>query len=140
MFNWFRRSSKSTSRARKPASQGRQPWADPTAAGDPQALARLPACARQLSPGAQRILAGLPPAVTLGKSCAQYPQAVEKLLKHWHDPNEFRLALDAMVIDSRGGRQGFPFDIVREFSSLREYYDLHVNPVKTTAWGSVGVR
>ena len=109
-------------------------------APDAQSLAGLSASARQLSPDAQRILAALPPAVALARSCAQYPQAVEKLLKHWRDPTEFRTTLDSMVIDSRGGRQGFPFDIVREFGALREYYDLYVNPVKSSGWGSVHAR
>jgi hypothetical protein len=141
MFNWFQRSSKSrpAARAPSPTADYRLP-ARLAPACDPQALARLPACARQLSPDAQRILAGLPPAIALGRSCAQYPQAVEKLLKHWRNPIEFRLILDSMVIDSRGGRQGFPFDIVREFSALREYYDLQVNPVRTNAWASVDAR
>ena len=165
MFNWFQRSSKSASGARKRTSPARHRPASPVSpglspariapagiapaglgaggfipAGDPQSLARLPDSARQLSPDAQRILAALPPAVALGRSCAQYPQAVEKLLKHWRNPNEFRATLDSMVIDSRGGRQGFPFAIVREFSALREYYDLYVNPVKTSGWGSVHAR
>jgi hypothetical protein len=165
MFNWFQRSSKSAAAARVAASAARRrPAGTATAAPVPadrlpgglgpagtdraglaeaneqQALARLPECARQLSPDAQRILAHLPPGVALVRSCTRYPQAVEKLLKHWRHPAEFRAALDAMVMDSRGGRQGFPFDIVSEFSALREYYDLHVSPVKTTAWASATIR
>lgn len=140
MFNWFQRSSKSASRARRPASPGPRSLAGVAPPGDPQALARLPDCARQLSLDVQRILAALPPAVDLGRSCAQYPQAVEKLFRHWRNPREFRATIDAMVIDSRGGRRGFPFDIVREFSALREYYDLYVSPVKSTAWESVDAR
>jgi len=65
---------------------------------------------------------------------------VEKLLKHWHNPKEFRLTIDAMLIDTRGGRQGFPFDVLSEFGRLREHYDLRVDPVKTNAWGSINAR
>ena len=107
---------------------------------DPKALSRLPDCARQLSPDVQQILAQLPPSVDLGRSCSRYPQAVENLLKHWRNPVEFRLALDAMLMDSRGGRQGFPFDVVSEFGSLREYYDKYVSPIRTSAWGSATIR
>jgi hypothetical protein len=167
MFNWFSRSSKSAA-ATRAAARGRQPRplrravaahghaqaglvepglvpaglapAGLQQACDPQALARLPDCARQLSPDVQRILAQLPPSIDLSRSCSRYPQAVEKLLKHWRNPAEFRLALDAMLMDSRGGRQGFPFDIVSEFSALREYYDSYVSPIRTSGWGAAPIR
>jgi len=165
MFNWFLRSSKSAPAARvatgrQQSRHHRRPATVPTQAGlarpglvpaglapaglqqscDPRALERLPAYARQLSPDVQQIMAQLPASVSLGRSCSRYPQAVEKLLKHWRNPAEFRLALDAMVMDSRGGRQGFPFDVVSEFSALREYYDQHVSPIRTSGWGSALVR
>ena len=103
---------------------------------DPAALARLPASARHLSPDAQRILASLPPNIELECTCTQYPQAIEKLLKHWRNPFEFRSVLDSLVIDGRGGRQGFPFDIVNELGALREFYDSYVSPIRSSAWGS----
>jgi hypothetical protein len=148
MFNWFRRSSKSTAaaplskaaargavRAPAPAIKatfGDAPAPRPTfAAGSPQSA---------LSPDAQRILAQLPADVSLAVSCARYPHAVEKLLKHWRNPKEFRLALDSMLIDTRGGRQGFPFAVLSEFGRLREHYDLRVAPVKSNAWASIDAR
>jgi hypothetical protein len=164
MFNWFQRSSKSVPAARpaalRPQARPRQPAFGHAPAGlarpgmvpaglapaglqqacDPRALERLGAHARELSPDVQQILAQLPPSIDLSRSCSRYPQAVEKLLKHWRNPAEFRLALDAMMMDSRGGRQGFPFDVVSEFSTLREYYDQHVSPIRTSAWGSASVR
>ncbi len=107
---------------------------------DPRALERLGPHARELSRDVQQILAQLPPSIDLSRSCSRYPQAVEKLLKQWRNPAEFRLALDAMMMDSRGGRQGFPFDVVSEFSALREYYDQYVSPIRTSGWGSASVR
>ena len=149
MFNWFKRSSKSAP-APRTVTRGRPPPSGRASEGSadagldseigPQALARLSKEARQLSPDAQRILARLPAGVDMTKSCAQFPQAVEKLLEHWRNPREFRLALDSLLMVSRGGRQGFPFDVVREFSALREYYDVHVAPLRTGAWASVDAR
>jgi hypothetical protein len=95
---------------------------------------------RRMSPEAQRILALLPPGVSLARSCAGYPQAVERLLQHWRDPIKFHLTLDSMLVDLRGGRQGFPFEVVSEFSALGEYYDLHVNRNKSSAWSTVDPR
>jgi hypothetical protein len=163
MFNWFQRSSKSAAAtgASRPAPRlARRPAAAHVQAGlaqpglvpaglapagmqqacDPRVLERLPEAARQLSPDVQQILAQLPLSLSLGRSCSRYPQAVEKLLKHWRNPVEFRLALDAMLMDSRGGRQGFPFDVVSEFSALREYYDQYVSPIRTSGWGSATIR
>ena len=140
MFNWFQRSSKSPARSGRPVAPGPHVAAGLSQPADPLALARLPACARQLSPDVQRILAALPPGIDLGRSCSQYPQAVEKLLKHWRNPIEFRSVIESMVIDRRGGRQGFPFDIVTELGALREYYDQYVSPIRPTAWASVRTR
>ncbi len=133
MFNWFPRSSKSRPAGRAATVVRRSP---------PPGVATttVPAWARQLHPQAQRVLATLPASVVLAKSCTQYPHAVEKLLANWESPSNFRLALDSMLIDTRGGRQGFPFEIVAEFSDLREYYDRHVHPVCSNAWGSIHAR
>ncbi len=112
----------------------------PLPAADSDALARLPAAARQLSPQAQRVLASLPVSVSLARSCAGFPVAVERLLGQWRDPRSFRATLDSMLIDSRGGRQGFPFDVVTELGALRHYYDSSVFPVAAGGWGSVDPR
>jgi hypothetical protein len=164
MFNWFQRSSKSAAPARAAARRSSRPSPRPAAlqvraglvqpglapvglapagmqqACDPRELERLPEAARHFSPDVQQILAQLPPKLSLRRSCSSYPQAVEKLLKHWRNPAEFRLVLDEMMMDSRGGRQGFPFDVVSEFSALREYYDQQVSPIRTSAWGSATIR
>jgi len=165
MFNWFLRSSKSRPAARTAPASGRSAAAGSAAAGsaaaggsaaggasdgrrpvdvgsreDLQALARLPAWARQLHPQAQLVLASLPASIRLARGGAQYPHAVEKLLLNWASPSDFRRILDSMMIDTRGGRQGFPFDVVTEFSELREYYDRYVHPVSTSAWASVDTR
>ncbi len=150
MFNWFLRSSKSRPAARTGpasrrsaaaggASDGRRP-VDVGSREGLQALARLPAWARQLHPQAQLVLASLPASIRPARGCAQYPHAVEKLLLNWASPSDFRRILDSMMIDTRGGRQGFPFDVVTEFSELREYYDRYVHPVSTSAWASVDTR
>jgi len=93
-----------------------------------------------MSFGAQRVLAQLPAALSLDLTCAGFPHVVEKLLNHWHDPPEFRRVMDSMLIDSRGGRIGFPFEVLLELSALREHYDLNVHALKTTAWSSVTSR
>lgn len=104
------------------------------------AATSVPDWARQLHPQAQTVVATLPASLVLASSCTLYPHAVEKLFAHWSSPKEFRSALDSMMMDSRGGRQGFPFEVVAEFSRLREYYDRFVHPVPSSAWTSVNCR
>lgn len=140
MFNWFQRSSKSSPHRAKSIRPGQPTIGAHVLSGDPKALAALPDAARQLSLDAQRVLANLPGSVRPGRCCAQFPQAVEKLLSSWRDPRTFRAAVDSMLIDRRGGRQGFPFDIVTELSTLREYYDVYVDPIRRTAWDTVDRR
>lgn len=111
----------------------------PAPAPDAAALARLPAAARQLSPQAQRVIASLPASLSLAHSCSGFPVVVERLLGQWRDPRSFRAMLDAMLIDSRGGRQGFPFEVLSELGALRHYYDTLV-PVPANAWSSIDPR
>jgi len=112
---------------------------DTTRGADP-ALARAAPCALQLGPHAQRILARLPPEIRLDRTCAQFPHVVDALLRHWSNPAAFRVALDGLMIDSRGNRQGFPFDVMMEFSALRDYYNVSVDPSKTAGWDLTDVR
>ena len=129
--------------AGRPARPGRpgRPRPGGPAAGRRSPGARAARCPRTAAEPGRPADPGATAAVGRpSRSCSRYPQAVEKLLKQWRNPAEFRLALDAMLMDSRGGRQGFPFDVVSEFSTLREYYDQYVSPVRTSAWGSASVR
>jgi hypothetical protein len=150
MFNWFNRSSKSAAAAAggalriEPRSAAVMPppgaASEESSSADAGVPARLTHTMQQMSPGAQRILLLLPSGVSLASSCAAYPQAVERLLSQWHKPAEFHRALDSMLVDRRGGRQGFPFDVLAEFSALGEYYDLHISPSKVHGWSSVDPR
>jgi hypothetical protein len=157
MFNWFKRSSKSapTTRAgpvvaapvgtagrrpsvRRSATADQRP--DDSASKPDPTLSRLAPCATQFGPHTQRILAHLPPGVRLDRTCAQFPHVVDALLRHWSNPAAFRIALDGLMIDSRGGRQGFPFDVMMEFSALRDYYDESVDPLRKAGWDRADVR
>ena len=112
---------------------------DATRTPDP-AQSRVAPCATQLGPHAQRILTRLPPEIRLDRTCAQFPHVVDALLRHWSNPAAFRIALDGLMIDSRGNRQGFPFDVLMEFSALRDYYNVSVDPVKKAGWDLTDVR
>jgi len=42
--------------------------------------------------------------------------------------------LDDLLIDRRGGRQGFPFDVALEIAGLKDYYETSIHPTAQTAW------
>jgi hypothetical protein len=43
------------------------------------------------------------------------------------------VCFDRLLIDGRGGRRGFPAQVLRELVALKEYYD-KINPQSASAW------
>jgi hypothetical protein len=56
---------------------------------------------------------------TLGKA---FPRIANTLAALWTRPNEFMSYLNDLLIDNRGGRQGFPTDVLTELHALTDYY------------------
>lgn len=52
----------------------------------------------------------------------QFPRVVDKILLMW-GAKEFPEFLSTLMIDTRGGRQGFPFDVIQELMFLQEIHD-----------------
>ena len=51
----------------------------------------------------------------------RFPRIVNAIAAQWYDPWRCCAYLDSLLIDDRGGRQGFPFGIILEISDLRSY-------------------
>lgn len=85
------------------------------------ARARTPEDQR-LDATAVRLLEALPPQLRLVTLRGQYPRLLNRIAAAWHDPQAFEATIDSLVIDQRGGRQGFPFAVLRELAELREYH------------------
>ncbi|MCP5266166.1 MAG: hypothetical protein H6934_08625 [Burkholderiaceae bacterium] len=82
----------------------------------------------QLSRRALAVIETLPPGFRLHETRLQFPRVLERLAAVWHDPIEFRRTFDDLIMDDRGGRQGFPFEVVNELTDLQEYYFNEVHP------------
>jgi ankyrin repeat protein len=54
---------------------------------------------------------------------AKYPRIAEKIAELWNSPKKSTDYFTDLLIDKRGGRQGFPPDIAREIFLLSVYYD-----------------
>jgi hypothetical protein len=65
-----------------------------------------------------------------------YPRIANVLALSWNDPASVREYLFDLLIDRRGGREGFPEDVRAELLVLRAYLeDCHVRTAPRTADG-----
>lgn len=53
--------------------------------------------------------------------CTLFPGVAKGLAWSWREPPEALAALDDLLVDRRGGRGGFPRDVVRELRRLRHF-------------------
>ena len=75
----------------------------------------------------------LPPEVRPHALMAQYPRLANMAAASWEIEKAFRDYLDLLLVDRRGGRKGFPPEILAEFENLRNYrfhgvFRLKANP------------
>jgi hypothetical protein len=85
---------------------------------------------RPLAPGEQerlsdqaiRLLQALPAEMHLVVLRGEYPRIVNGIAARWQEPLELQRYFDSLLIDSRGGRVGFPFRVLAELSELRAYH------------------
>ncbi len=69
----------------------------------------------------RRWLRQLPPRRRPLRLCEVHPRVVNRIAWCWHDPALREQVLDDLLVDRRGGRQGFPPCMVRELQRLREF-------------------
>lgn len=81
-----------------------------------------------LQPDTVRLLAELPKGVRLTRLAVKYPRIANRIAKDWMRPDLMRPYLRSLLIDERGGRQGFPPNIVAELLRISRYYDNQVFP------------
>lgn len=52
----------------------------------------------------------------------QYPRIVNKFALVWPDPALTEAYFDSLMVDRRGGRRGFPRDVLTDILQLNEYF------------------
>ena len=78
--------------------------------------------ANHLLPLGERWLAGLSPATFPAALVRQYPRIVNLLALHWDDRMACPAYFEELLVDRRGGRRGFPTDVLEDLQNLREYW------------------
>lgn len=86
------------------------------------------------------LLEGLPPALRLVGLRGQFPRVLNRIARAWPDPLAFAALMDSLMIDERGNREGFPFEVVKEVTELRRYYFSMVHPEWNHKLGGPGRR
>lgn len=111
---------------------------EPGSSGNKPAPAmRRQAPPAELSADAMRWLQEIPQRLRPKQTAQRYPHVVNRLAAAWSSPPACRAYFDDLLLDQRGGRQGFPWDIANELSSLRDHYDTFVNPTYRTLWDEI---
>lgn len=52
-----------------------------------------------------------------------HPRIINILAEHWNSPVEGRAYLDGLLLDDRGGREGFGMSVLRELIALKELHN-----------------
>jgi hypothetical protein len=73
-------------------------------------------------------LLGRLPSDMLRHTAEDYPHVVEAPARDWASPARMHRTLDALMFDTRGGRQGFPLRVLAELATLRTRYARWVGP------------
>ena len=76
----------------------------------------------QALPATQKWFDALPPEIQPSALLRDYPRIANALARASSDVPALTAYLDSLLIDRRGGRQGFPGDVHHELQSLREYF------------------
>lgn len=74
-------------------------------------------------PAAFKWIARLPKDVRPINLLKQYPRVANNLALSWPDPRAFRHCLYDLLVDKRGGRQGFPQPVLQDLLRLREHFE-----------------
>jgi hypothetical protein len=78
--------------------------------------------AEVLLPAALQRLRGLPREFQPQALAMQYPRVMNLIALHWHDESACPAYFDSLLIDRRGGRQGFPERVRTELLNLRDHW------------------
>jgi hypothetical protein len=113
-----------------------------TQAGPPAAKAENWAAARgkdtknaDLTEQAWAWLDQLPPELQPGGLVQQFPRITNRLAEIWGRPLQCERYLDALILDNRGTRKGFPPDVTTELINLKSHYLNNVVVQRFDAWG-----
>lgn len=87
---------------------------------------RKPPPVEYLLPDTEEWIDLLPPAMFPGALATHYPRIVNLIAMLWKNRIGCPLYFDELLIDRRGGRQGFPQAVKLDLLRLRDYWYIQV--------------
>jgi hypothetical protein len=75
-----------------------------------------------LLPATQRWLNSLPREAQPHALAEQFPRLANLFFLNWNNPNDCVEFITSLLVDKRGGRRGFPADVLKDIHGLRLYY------------------
>ena len=64
----------------------------------------------------------------------KYPRIANRLALLWKQPRQCDAYFESLLVDERGGRQGFPQSVALELVTLKTHYQTVVYPVNRSVW------
>lgn len=92
-----------------------------------------------LNEAALKLVEELPVDVRPAQTATRFPHILNRFAQLWQSPKLIDRYFDSLLMDQRGGRQGFPLSILTELQTLKEYYFTKVQPKAATKWDDVFV-
>ena len=89
---------------------------------------------QQLSERARELVSALDESLRPTVLAARYPRILNKVAELWRRPTLMDRYFDELLMDDRGGRQGFPLNILLELTTLKEHYHSAAFPMRTGIW------
>ncbi len=89
----------------------------------------------ELSEQAWQWLDALPQQIQPGGLVQRFPRITNKLAELWRRPAQCEKYLDALILDHRGSRKGFPPDVANEIASLKMHLNRHATAPVFDVWG-----
>ena len=81
-----------------------------------------------LTDAARKWLESLPEDVRPKNLAEHFPRICNQFARLWREHEEVDAYFNELVQDGRGDRKGFPFPVMADISTLRDYYDTKVHP------------
>jgi hypothetical protein len=64
----------------------------------------------------------------------QFARIANRISSLWKHPDELIEYIDELLVDSRGGRSGFPMTVAMELATLKDYYEQNVDPERGASY------
>ncbi|OGB26626.1 MAG: hypothetical protein A3I66_03530 [Burkholderiales bacterium RIFCSPLOWO2_02_FULL_57_36] len=80
-------------------------------------------------------LDALPKEIQPGGLVQRFPRIANKLAEQWRRPANCEKYLDALILDHRGSRKGFPPDIAGEIALLKTHLNRNTVVQPSDIWG-----